>query len=78
MTVNKGDNFTCECDSKGGNPPATVTWYKDGVQIVEPGKEAKSLTLINVNTHDSGTYKCIAQSHTLTDQKSVEILVYRK
>jgi hypothetical protein len=63
----------------GGNPPANVTWYKDGVQIIETKKENNTLTLSNVNGRASGTYTCVARSHTiLTDEKSIEIIVYCK
>jgi hypothetical protein len=76
--VNEGDNVTCVCRGKGGNPPANVTWYKDGVQIGGTGKEEQTLTLSNVFKTASGTYKCVAKSHTLTDEKSIEIIVYCK
>ena len=68
----------CACQGKGGNPPANVTWYKDGVQIAESEKEVKILNLHDVNKSDSGKYKCIARSYTLTDEKSIEVLVYCK
>ena len=49
ITVNEGDNVTCVCTGKGGNPPANVTWYdKVGVQIGGAGKEEQTLTLSNV------------------------------
>jgi hypothetical protein len=79
ITVNEGDNVTCVCRGEDGNPPANVTWYdKDGVQIGGTGKEEQTLTLSNVVKTVSGTYKCAAKSHTLTDQKSIEIIVYCK
>ena len=74
-TLNEGDNFTCACRGKGGNPPANVTWYKDGVQIGGTGNEEQTLTLRNVDGTDSGTYKCVAQSHTLAEEKLVEVKV---
>ncbi|CAB3976996.1 B-cell receptor CD22-like [Paramuricea clavata] len=75
VTVNEGDNFTCVCRSEGGNPPANVTWYdKDGVQIGGTGKEGQTLTLSNVDGRDSGTYKCVAQSHiNATEEKPIEV-----
>ena len=78
ITLNEGDNFTCVCRGEGGNPPADVTWFKDGVQIGETGKEEQRLTLSNVSKIASGIYKCVAQSYTLTSKKSVEIIVYGK
>jgi hypothetical protein len=67
------------CRGEDGSPPASVIWYKDGVQIGGTGTENKTLTLRNVERTASGTYKCVAQSHTLyTDEKSVEMIVYGK
>ncbi|CAB3998864.1 limbic system-associated membrane -like [Paramuricea clavata] len=39
VILNKGDDFTCECRGPGGNPPASVTWYKDGKKIDRTGTE---------------------------------------
>ena len=66
ITVNEGDDFTCVCRGEGGNPPANVAWYKDGVQIGGTGMEEQALTLSNVNGTDNGTYNA-------TDEKSIEI-----
>ncbi len=78
IILNEGDNFTCVCRGEGGNPPADVTWYKDGVQIDGTGMGNKTLTLSNVDKKASGTYECVAQSHTLTNEKSIESIVYCK
>jgi hypothetical protein len=60
------------CRGEDGSPPASVTWFKDGVQIGGTGIESKTLTFRNVERTVSGTYKCVAQSHTLfTDEESV-------
>ncbi|CAB4020110.1 hemicentin-1 isoform X1 [Paramuricea clavata] len=76
IKVDEGDNVTCVCRGEGGNPPANVIWYKDGVLIGRTGKEEQTLTLRNVNGTDTGTYKCVAQSHTLTDEEYIKIIVY--
>ena len=78
IIVNEGDNFTCVCRDEGGNLPANVTWYKDGVQIGGTGIEEQTLALSNVDKTASGTYKCVAKIHTLIDGKSIEIIVYCK
>ncbi|CAB3977000.1 peroxidasin homolog [Paramuricea clavata] len=73
---NEGDDFTCVCRGEGGNPPANVIWFKDGVQIGATGKEEQTLTVSNVDGTDSGQYKCMAQSHiNATDEKSIEVKV---
>ena len=78
ITVYEGDDVTCVCRGHGGNPPADVTWYKNKRKISETGKEGKTLTLNNVVRTASGTYKCVAQSHNVTDDKLIEIIVYCK
>jgi hypothetical protein len=76
ITLNEGDDFKCVCRGKGGNPPANVIWYKDGVQIGATGKEEQTLTVSDVDGTDSGQYKCMAQSHIkATDEKSIEVKV---
>ena len=75
ITLNEGDDLLCTCRGEDGNPPANVTWYKDDVQIGRMGKEQKTLSLNNVNETQSGTYKCVAQTHTnavFADEKSIE------
>ncbi|XP_028407303.1 neural cell adhesion molecule 1-like [Dendronephthya gigantea] len=76
IMVNVGDNITCLCEEKGGFPPANVTWYKDSTQIGVLKKEQNALTLNNIDRNDSGRYKCIGQSHTLTDEITVEAHFY--
>ena len=78
IALNVGDDVTCLCEGKGGKPPAEVTWYKDGVQIGNVEQEQNVLTLSNVDKTDSGTFKCIGKSHSLTDEKSIEVHFYGK
>ena len=74
MTVNEDDDITCVCKGQGGNPPANVTWYKDGVQVNETGKEEQTLIRRNVSEADRGMYTCVAQSHmNITDEKSIKL-----
>ena len=42
------------------------------------GKEEQRLAFSNIDQTASGTYKCVAKSHSLTDEKSIEIIVYCK
>ena len=78
VTLNEGDDVTCECRGEGGNPPADVTWYRDAKKIGETKKKNNTLSLSNVDKRASGTYKCEAKSFTLMVQKSTEIIVYCK
>ena len=76
ITVNEEDDITCVCRGQGGNPPANVTWYKDGVQVGETGKEEQTLIRRNIGEADSGMYMCVAQSHiNMTDEKSIKVAI---
>ena len=75
FTLDEGEYFTCVCRGENGNPPADVTWYKNNVQTGTTKKEEETLTRSNVTETDSGTYKCVAQSHTLMEEKSVVVNV---
>ena len=76
--INEGDDFSCECGGEGGNPPANVIWYKDEEKIGEIGIEKQTLTLSKVNITANGAYKCVANSHSLKNQKSIKLIVYCK
>ena len=76
--VNEGDDFNCLCNSRGGNPPPTASWYKDGKAVSGPGYLKTTLSLKNINGSDTGNYSCIVESHDLIDTKSVEIQVQCK
>ena len=77
-TINEGDDFISVCRSEGGNPPANLTWYEDGNQIGSTSFGENILPLTNVNKQDSGRYTCKAQSYTLVDIKSFELIVHCK
>ena len=76
--MNEGDDFSCECRGERGNPLANVTWYKDDEQIVGTGRVNRTFNLVKVDNTASGTYKCVAQSHTLLEEQSVKLIVYCK
>ncbi|XP_028399290.1 hemicentin-1-like [Dendronephthya gigantea] len=81
VTLNAGDNFVCLCKGDRGNPPANVTWYKDGVKISDVGTERQKINLLNVGTKDRGTYKCVASSNPdekYTDEKFIQVIIFFK
>ena len=78
VAVKEGDNFQCLCDSKGGNPPPTASWYKDGNLVSGPGYLKTTLSLKIITGNDTGNYSCIVESHDLNNAKSVQIQVIRK
>ncbi|XP_028399325.1 hemicentin-1-like [Dendronephthya gigantea] len=77
----KGENFTCLCRGEGGNPPANVTWFKNGVKISDVEIEKQTVNLLNVGRADNGTYKCEVTSYShenYTEEKSIAVTVYLK
>ena len=76
--MNEGDDLWGECRGEGGNLPANVTWYKGHVQIVGTGRVNRTFNIAKVDNTASGIYKCVAQNHTLVDEKSVKLTVYCK
>ena len=78
VTVKEGDHFECLCNSKGGNPPPTASWYKDGKVISGPGYKKTTLSLKNTTGNDAGNYSCFVESYDLNYTKSVEIEVLCK
>ena len=78
ITVNESQNVECSCTSKGGNPPANLTWTKDGNKIDETKVRKNLLSLRNVNASDAGNYVCTAESYPddkYRDAKSVNVKV---
>ena len=53
-----------------------MTWYKDGVQIVDREKGQNLLTLSKVGETDKGMYKCAGKSHTPMDETTIEVTFY--
>ena len=78
VPVKEGDHFECLCDSTGGNPPPTASWYKDGKVVRGPETKKTILSLKNITGNDTGNYSCFVESYDLNDTKSVEIEVLCK
>lgn len=77
-TVSQSDNFVCKCEGKEGNPPANVTWYNNGKQIVAARniKEEAVLSLSNVDKDKGGTYRCEAKSsERAKNEISIQLIV---
>ena len=73
--VTEGDDVSCLCHSKGGNPPPTASWSRNGKVIGGYGYLNKTLFLKNVSKEDSGNYTCTVRSHNLGGSKSIEIIM---
>ena len=80
VMLKEGDNFTCLCRGTVRNPPAKVTWFKDGVKFSDVGMRKQTLNLLNVGVTDHGTYKCVTQSFLYNHytEMSIKVTVYCK
>lgn len=43
-TLRRGQNVHIACRSRGGNPPAQLIWYKNGIAISSPQKTSGRLS----------------------------------
>ena len=81
-TLNQTDYFACECNGTNGNPPADVTWYKNGTkqELIVTRKEKAVLALSNVKRDDNGTYRCEAKSgiDEAKNETSIDVIVFCK
>ena len=74
-------NSTISLDCQfSGNPQPTVTWYRNGVKIIEKGRASLhvngTLTIRQVHPQDTAQYMChvvnVAGSDNLTSKVTVE------
>uniref|UniRef100_H3A2I9 Ig-like domain-containing protein n=1 Tax=Latimeria chalumnae TaxID=7897 RepID=H3A2I9_LATCH len=56
-TVPEGGALTLTCETES-NPPAQITWYKDGIQYSRSSE--RTLQFAIVTRQDSGNYSCVA------------------
>lgn len=79
MTVNEGNDVTCKCNCKDGNPPANCIWFKDGTKTGEGKKKVNTLSRPDIKKIDGGNYTCVGLSHSSArDEKSITVTVYCK
>ena len=78
VILNESDDFSCLCKNEGGKNPVNVTWYKDNKRFRNTSNRKNLLNLTDVNENNNQTYMCVAQRYALKDEKSVDVIVYRK
>ena len=65
QAVTDGNNVTLSCNATG-NPSPSISWTKDGSAVNSPriilSSDNKQLTITNVNSGDSGQYRCVANN----------------
>lgn len=64
VTVTSGNTVLWRCDPPISNPPALIDYYKNEVYVIPrlPNLRLQSLIIPNVNSSDSGVYKCKANN----------------
>ena len=72
-------NVTWRCRATA-DPEATVTWQKDGIDIVESDAISVSLdggelTVFNLRAEDAGRYTCVASNYIGSVNASAQLLV---
>ncbi|XP_022244976.1 synaptogenesis protein syg-2-like isoform X2 [Limulus polyphemus] len=65
--VQIGDTLTLACISRGGNPPATLVWFRNGVQVDKTfsviGQETTNKHIFRVTASDNkAVYRCEASN----------------
>ena len=78
LKVKEGGDVVCLCNSKGGNPAPTASWYKNGIVVNGAGYLKSMLSLKNISRYDNGTYSCLVKSLTLSDATQVVIQLHCK
>ena len=80
QAVREGKSVTLSCNASG-NPEPTFSWTKDGITVntnanprITLSSQNKELTISNVDTTDSGQYRCIATNARGTVNSSVATL----
>ena len=78
-SVTEGDNVTLSCNASG-NPVPTISWTRDG-SLVSSGDQRisfeagnRQLTITNVNSADSGAYRCVADNSEGNDTSNATTL----
>ena len=69
ILVNTSVTFTCQVVK--ANPPASLSWLKNGMVISENASE--QLHIARVQTDDSGRYECIAENKIGRDNSSARL-----
>ena len=78
LKVKEGDDVVCLCNSKGGNPAPTASWYKNGIVVNGAGHSKNLLFLKNMSRNDNWTYSCVVKSLALSNATQVVIEVQCK
>ena len=74
MYVLKGQTAVLECKPES-NPPATITWQRNGVSLAGTGNQ---YNIDNVQAEDTGSYTCKAKNNRGSTQGVVQLSIGSK
>ncbi|XP_021350008.1 nephrin-like [Mizuhopecten yessoensis] len=71
-TMVEDRRMTLKCNANGGIPTASVSWIKDGINLVTSTRYTKVFT----RADDRTVYTCQSSSQALTSPQTTSVLVY--
>ena len=76
--LRSGERVSLSCVSQGGNPPATLTWYRDDTELAASTEVhdsvARSVVTFQVDHTDNGrAYTCRSTNSEMTEAQSATV-----
>ena len=79
-TIRMGQTLSLTCVSYGGNPLATITWFRNGEMVdmsyTTSGRESRNMYTFVAQSEDNGArFSCEAKNEMSTETMKAEILL---
>ena len=80
MTNNNEIGYSTQvsCLSSGGDPPAMLTWYRNGIQITTPTTHRNILNCVMLVGDVGATFSCDAESPAMDKMRSCSLVPLRQ
>lgn len=77
-TIRMGQTVSLTCLSYGGNPPATITWFRNGEMVdmsyTTSGRESRNLyTFVAASEDNKAKYSCEARNEMSREAMNADI-----